>query len=425
MARGGSSHESDSETNDSLAAILHPLTERQFLSRHLGKTFAHVRGRAGRFEKLLPWQELNRVLEQHRLDDPRIRVAKEGKIIPASAFLSYARPRQFERMPSINAEVLSALLRAGATLVVEKMDEVYEPLTLLAESLEQKLGVRIQANAYAGWHCSRGFDVHWDDHDALILQVYGRKDWKLYGATRRFPLGRDISSDVEAPSDPHWEVELQSGDVLYIPRGEWHVALPKNEPTLHVTLGFENHTGMNLAEWFVGKLRSFDVFREDLPRFADLEARHSHAAKLRSVLDAVWSSDIVAEYLAYADSMALGRPKFSLPLSGMTNPFAGNLAGVRVRLYSARTCVVSEQSDGMIRFKAHGREWGFDARLANVLRLLARGGEHSVAEICQLGAVSTSNDDILGCLRALLEGGLLVAAVDDIPILAPSRNAQF
>jgi ribosomal protein L16 Arg81 hydroxylase len=419
-ARGGSLNESAPDPNDALAAILHPVTEREFLFRHLGKAFVHIRGKPGRFEELLPWQELNRVLAQHRLDDPRIRVAKEGKIIPASAFLSYARPRQFERMPTINAEALSALLRGGATLVVEKMDEVYEPLTILAEKLERKLGVRIQANAYAAWHCSRGFDVHWDDHDALILQVYGRKDWKLYGTTRRFPLGRDISPNVNAPTDPVWEGELQPGDLLYIPRGEWHVALPKNEPTLHVTLGFERHTGINLAEWFVGQLRGFDVFREDLPRFADLEARHSHAAKLRSVLDAMWSSNIVADYLAYADSIASGRPKFSLPLSGMTDPFVGNLAGVRVRLYSARTCVVSEESEGMIRLEAHGRKWGFDARLASVLRLLAKGGEHSVAEICLLGAVSISNDEVLNCLRALLDGGLLVATLGDTPILVPS-----
>ena len=114
------------------------------------------------------------------------------------------------------------------------------PITDIAESLERLFRVRIQVNAYAGWRTSHGFDLHWDDHDVFILQVAGRKQWKVYGMTRKYPLAVDVEPTVEKPDAPLWEGMLEDGDLLYIPRGWWHVATPLDEPTLHLTVGVNN-----------------------------------------------------------------------------------------------------------------------------------------------------------------------------------------
>ena len=120
------------------------------------------------------------------------------------------------------------------------------PITHLAESLERVFRVRIQVNAYAGWRTSHGFDLHWDDHDVFILQIAGRKKWKVYGMTRKYPLARDVEPATDKPDTPLWEGMLEDGDLLYIPRGWWHVATPLDEPTLHLTVGVNNPNGADL-----------------------------------------------------------------------------------------------------------------------------------------------------------------------------------
>jgi ribosomal protein L16 Arg81 hydroxylase len=147
-------------------------------------------------------------------------------------------------IPRLKSAELTRELREGATLVLDNVDELYRPIRRVAESLERIFRVRIQVNSYSGWRSSHGFDVHWDDHDVFVLQVAGSKHWKIYGATRRYPLARDVELADNAPTEILWEQTLRNGDLLYIPRGWWHVATPLDEPTLHLTVGVGNPTGL-------------------------------------------------------------------------------------------------------------------------------------------------------------------------------------
>nr|WP_179769448.1 cupin domain-containing protein [Streptomonospora nanhaiensis] len=55
----------------------------------------------------------------------------------------------------------------------------------------RNLSTRVQVNAYASWTSVQGFGVHWDDHGVIVVQVSGRKRWRIYGFTRHAPLYSD------------------------------------------------------------------------------------------------------------------------------------------------------------------------------------------------------------------------------------------
>jgi hypothetical protein len=78
-----------------------------------------------------------------------------------------------------------------------------------------------------------------------------------------------------------WEGTLEDGDLLYIPRGWWHVALPLAEPTLHLTVGIHNRTGLDLLRWLAERMRASETFRRDLPRMSSAQVRAEHAARMR------------------------------------------------------------------------------------------------------------------------------------------------
>ncbi len=222
-----------------LERLLAPFPETEFLERYWNRQWTHIRGSEGRFEHLLPWKNLNDLLSQHRLDEPRLKLFRDGETLQSSTYTSYSPQRRdpLGRVPQIHPEALTGHLQNGATLVLDNVDAMFAPITDLVEGLERKLRMRANANAYAGWHTSHGFDLHWDDHDVFVVQVSGRKRWQIFGKTHEHPLRGESESCAEKPTIPIWEGLIESGDVLYMPRGVWHVAFPVDEPTLHLTVG--------------------------------------------------------------------------------------------------------------------------------------------------------------------------------------------
>jgi len=114
---------------------------------------------------LFSWSSVNDILRHHRLDTVKLRLMKGGEQLPPESFI--------KGRYGLAASELTNEVREGATLIINSVDEIYEPITLLVERLERRLEVAVQANMYASWRVFRGFDLHWDEHDVIVLQVAG------------------------------------------------------------------------------------------------------------------------------------------------------------------------------------------------------------------------------------------------------------
>jgi mannose-6-phosphate isomerase-like protein (cupin superfamily) len=84
---------------------------------------------------------------------------------------------------------------------------------------------------------SQGLAPHHDDVDVFIMQVEGRKRWKLYSPIEH-DLPREYSPDLdqEQLSTPSHTLTLEPGDFLYFPRGVVHQACTSNDHSTHLTL---------------------------------------------------------------------------------------------------------------------------------------------------------------------------------------------
>lgn len=385
-----------------LAGLLTPLETGPFLRTCWGQNFLHVPGAPGKFADLLPWPALNRILEQHRLDTPRLRLTREGKPVPPTSFLSYStnRRRPTQSIPRLRASDVSRELRDGATLVLDAVDELHAPVTALAESLESLFRVRIQVNAYAGWRTSHGFDLHWDDHDVFILQIAGRKQWKVYGMTRKYPLSRDVAPTTTKPESPLWKGMMHDGDLLYIPRGWWHVATPLDEPTLHLTIGVNNPTGADLLNWFVERLRASEDVRRDLPVFAGPEQQSALLERLRDSFLHEWNGDLMQQYLDHLDSKSQPRARMNLPWS--PTPAVLPPGSFQIKWASPRRPNI-EAVDDEIHVIASGRRWRFALAARSILDRLSSGDLCSIEEFHHVEAATAR-----AFIRELVENGLVV-----------------
>jgi hypothetical protein len=395
---------------DTLERILEPCRWEEFFASSWGKSYKHVKGWPGKFSRLLPWPELNEILRRHRLDFPRLRLMRDGQRVPVSSYIRHANSaRRAATIPRLLPANLTKHLREGATLVLDAVDELYRPIEELAEGLEFIFHEHVQVNMYAGWQTSRGFDLHWDDHDVFILQVTGRKLWRVYGENRKHPVTGDKAPKPGNVDEPLWEAMLEDGDLLYIPRGWWHVALPVAEPTLHLTVGIHNRTGLDLMGWLMQELRERAPFRQDLPRFASQEERSAHMDRLRAEIIEALSDDSLNRYLREYDEAASPRAHLSLPWSA-TREILPAEDEARVRVLAPRPLDLRVE-DGAIEFSCLKKRWRFAADAALVLRPLMERRTCSIRELIDAARGTLDRERVRLFLAELIAHGL-VAVVD-------------
>lgn len=383
--------------------ILFPMTSDEFIENYFGKSFLHLAGHRGKFSSLLPWNELNRVLEEHRLAPPRLKLFQAGKEIAPEKYLHLPQGPD----PRLKAAEVTNLLGQGATLIIDEFDELYHPVRKLAVALERIFRIHVQVNIYAGWRTDQGFLVHYDEHDTLILQVAGRKHWQVYRPTRLYPLdkGKDVEAAQKPTGEPIWDGMFEDGGLLYIPRGWWHVAYPVDEPTLHLTVGLSNPRGLDLLSWLVMRLKNCAEARQDLPHLFSPIVKQAYLEKLRDHFFNAWTTDLMDRYMAASDSMALPRPCFELPDAASSG---GIVLGrkSRVRLIGPRRLNLSgEPENGNLKFKCFGKTLHCSVAVLLPLEMLNDGKFHSVQELVDLAPDQDAN--VITFLQVLALQGIL------------------
>ncbi|RWS26515.1 bifunctional lysine-specific demethylase and histidyl-hydroxylase NO66-like protein, partial [Leptotrombidium deliense] len=108
--------------------------------------------------------------------------------------------------------------------------------------LQEYFGSFVGANVYLTPAGSQGFAPHYDDIEAFILQLEGKKVWRVYAPgndTESLPRtsSGNFSRSQMQDREPLMQVELEAGDLLYFPRGFIHEARTTDEThSLHITL---------------------------------------------------------------------------------------------------------------------------------------------------------------------------------------------
>lgn len=131
----------------------------------------------------------------------------------------------------ISVDAAHAGFSRGATVIIHEIERLHPPIGAVAKVLEAELGVFASANMYLTPPTKRAFDPHFDLEDTFIQQVSGAKTWRVWSPSV-WPVPMPLRSQIEGknaapPRDaPCFTVTLQPGDVLYVPRGHSHVAVP-------------------------------------------------------------------------------------------------------------------------------------------------------------------------------------------------------
>jgi bifunctional lysine-specific demethylase and histidyl-hydroxylase NO66 len=250
----------------------------------------------GGFDDLLSLDDVDRILSTTAPRFPYLRMVKDGKPLPPSAYTKSGRIGSVPLSDLADPGRIFDQFHGGATIVLQGLQRFWAPLTAFSRDLELFLTHPVQVNAYLTPPASRGLGVHHDTHDVFVLQVHGRKLWQVWDAAVPFPLGHQtkLPPGAEAPTGPPLvEAELAPGDCLYVPRGFRHAARTAEDASLHLTVGMLAYNWNDLLREVLELATEETWFREGLPvGFAEdpaaLEASLAErVAELRRFLDKV------------------------------------------------------------------------------------------------------------------------------------------
>ncbi|MBE9039694.1 cupin [Oscillatoriales cyanobacterium LEGE 11467] len=233
------------------ANLLHPYSIEQFLGENWSRRGVLIPGeKPEKFSSLFSWQQLNDLLNFHKIQHPEIRFSLKNQTLPpceAKHWVKYCQQ--------------------GATLVLDHVHDRIPALTDWIWALQEEIGQNTaHLNMYCSWPSKQGFNNHFDTHEVFILQIDGTKEWFVFDETMKYPLRKDNGPSHKPPEgEPYIHQVLEPGDLLYIPRGHWHYAVACDRPSLHLTLGIRCLTGSDLLDWLIGEFKEEEAWRQNLP----------------------------------------------------------------------------------------------------------------------------------------------------------------
>ena len=343
--------------------LIAPVDREIFIDEYYNTAMLHLPGTEGRFSDLLDWADLDYLLAHNRLEPPRLRLSRAGKEIGPSL---YTRERRGAR--DLDAGATTMLLRQGATLVISFAEELLPPLQALAEDTEQVLGAHVNINIYAGWGSESGFSPHFDHHDVLVLQVRGRKRWRVAEGEFTHPTSRDHHRPSPPPEKFTFDTILEDGDVLFLPRGWWHEAIPLDEESLHITIAMSCPIARNVLDWLAPRLERMTIGRADVPPTSRPEARNAYFADLLRAIEAQFAGDISEDFARSREAERPAAPRFDLSRIGEDLPAIDRTTGVV--LASDRRVDERREDDTNVCIVLAGRHWPCPPTFLPALRLL-------------------------------------------------------
>ncbi|CAG9535774.1 unnamed protein product [Cercopithifilaria johnstoni] len=133
-------------------------------------------------------------------------------------------------------------IKAGCSIQFTNPQSFCDNVWYYCDLLQEVFGCFVGANTYITPKNTAGFAPHWDDIDAFLLQLEGRKHWKIYAPIDdnemlpRLPSGNFTDDDL-ANRTPVFNDWLEQGDMVYIPRGFIHQGFAdKDVHSLHLTV---------------------------------------------------------------------------------------------------------------------------------------------------------------------------------------------
>ena len=308
---------------NTLSDLISPVSLEEFFATHHHKRSLHIPGSPDKAEGVFDWNAFNALLNMDVWTPNTMQLSLDRQSVPPSVFCDSMVNRNKQNILQPNREKVRALLARGASLVLNEIETLTPSVGTVVDALKQALNAKASANLYCSWQRHQAFDSHYDRHDVYAVQIYGEKIWNIYEGRADNPVEHPMfhnipQADYDRMKGPvASRVALKPGDVLYLPRGQFHDALAESGVSVHITFSCAEPLGLDLVQDMMTRAVGDAAFRSEFPRLDQDdtdEAIAQHIATLMTRLASFYKGqDGVAIVKALIRRFAPIEPGFNLP----------------------------------------------------------------------------------------------------------------
>lgn len=222
-------------------------------------------------EAILNLEELDERLMSGSVYSPDLQLLDKGRAHEVPVISQFSR--------SVDIDRLVQHYRAGRGFRLQHMENYLRSVATLTQAFTTEIGYPVRANGYFSPAASRGLAPHYDSSDVFVVQVRGSKTWHLYSEysqQKPVPLYENRFDPMRhQPSVTPTAMELEVGDLLYIPRGYMHAAAAKAVLSIHITFAVLGLVWVDLLSTALRKAAAEHIGLRELVETANGAVRSS------------------------------------------------------------------------------------------------------------------------------------------------------
>jgi ribosomal protein L16 Arg81 hydroxylase len=338
---------------DSFDAIVAPLGAERFKAEYLGRRPVHLEGGAEKWAAVMSWPVLNRLLGMASIwSTVSLPMVLDKETIPPGAYAAPAVGRDGGQVLRPDPLKVQDWLKRGATLVANDIDQLTPELRAFCGAMEGALGGKVQANLYLSSKRRQGFRVHYDTHDVFAVHTMGEKTWFVFEGRAEQPIAHPLFKDL--PPEHHerakgelWkEVRLRPGDLLYLPRGQYHYALAEDGACVHLACGITYPIGLDVVSYLFERMVAEPLARANLPQGDPRALRQRLAALAERIGAVLGDTRALADVERFIAGYRYPRAEYALPevIDAAEARWRRKAQGVRLVEQGGRAGLVKEGS---------------------------------------------------------------------------------
>ncbi len=265
------------------------------------KKYIHLKNENENLKEVMNINNLNKLISMHNCwDQKNFSLVLNKNKVPFSAFLTTGDALGFAKMAPDPTKVEN-YIKKGASLVLNDLVYFSKEIEKLASDLQTITNGRCQANLYFSMQSHQAFAPHFDTHDVFALHCEGEKLWNIYDNIEKDPINhpiykQELSDKTEKPGKIIDQVLLKPGDLLYLPRGQFHDALASKNGAMHIAFGITYLKPIDIFQYYYEQFIVNDYFRSDIRDINSTDEMKDIHTKITAQLNNILNNDKLYEH---------------------------------------------------------------------------------------------------------------------------------
>jgi hypothetical protein len=147
--------------------------------------------------------------------------------------------------------------------------------------IQKIIPCRSSCNAYFSQQGGKGFPAHSDSHHVVVIAISGIKEWIIY-KEKKHPLSAQyrIETTTDNKANEHrtvlQSIEMQPGDMLFIPQGQYHEVNNLTNNALHLTCCIRQQSCVTFLNQLIERTKFCDQLNLSCEALAALAQPHPY-----------------------------------------------------------------------------------------------------------------------------------------------------